>query len=638
MCHANTQSAQERADSPVKRHNCLTRLVMLALCVTMLALQSCALWNDSYAFYEHGRLASGLIKLKWGVYSSFRVNPPLPDMLGALPAYLLGAQCPQRAELGFQPFGREEYAAGDVFVKKNPNNLIYLRLGRLCELFFSLLGALTCFYYTRWLFNDLAGLFALGFWVFSPYMNGFGRLVCPDVPAAAMALASVAVFHYWLKTKELRVLLYAGVVLGLAELCKFTLVLFYPLYLLLWALYNVDTFFQKRWRAVACELLFLILFCFGVSVLVVNMGYIFEGSFKPLGDYRFESTLFSGAPSLEETPSVGANRFASSCFAKTPVPLPYNYVMGVDKQRLDFERGIDSYWRGAWRHNGWHAYYFDALLLKTPTGALALLLLAVAASLIYKCYRKEWRDELVIWTPGLALLLFVSSQSGFSLHSRYVIPALPFFFIGASRVALFFHHAPLHTASFQSINKGASILNKFICSFVLLCALWCVVSFLWVYPHEISYFNELTAPLSPNKEYALTPEPNHFVPAPDIIYKLLDSGPLAAPRNFLDSNIDWGQEELRLAKWLEKNPQVDKLEVNLWSIGSIYLQDKFGERIVQTNEQPHWLALSVNHLYSQDGRYRWLWDRRPYDVIGYAVYIYQVDSTLASDNSNPNSQ
>ena len=47
-----------------------------ALCATLLLLQAFGLWNDSYAYNEHGRLAAGLIKITRADFSPFRVNPP----------------------------------------------------------------------------------------------------------------------------------------------------------------------------------------------------------------------------------------------------------------------------------------------------------------------------------------------------------------------------------------------------------------------------------------------------------------------------------------------------------------------------------------------------------------------------------
>jgi hypothetical protein len=54
--------------------------------------------------------------------------------------------------------------------------------------------------------------------------------------------------------------------------------------------------------------------------------------------------------------SLGKKRFAESWLRELPVPLPENYVMGLDHQRWDFETGMLSYLRGEYRQGGWWYY------------------------------------------------------------------------------------------------------------------------------------------------------------------------------------------------------------------------------------------------------------------------------------------
>jgi hypothetical protein len=56
--------------------------------------------------------------------------------------------------------------------------------------------------------------------------------------------------------------------------------------------------------------------------------------------------------------------------------------------------------------------------------------------------------------------------------------------------------------------------------------LWSIGSSLWVYPHSLSYFNELAG------------------------------GPKHGPAHLLNSNIDWGQDLLFLEKWVAENADV----------------------------------------------------------------------------------
>ena len=143
----------------------ITRLEKAALaicCLTLAALQGALAWNSSYVFNENGRIASGLMKLKHGDFSSFRVNPPLSDCVGAAPA-LFGKDVysSEHKAMVFAPYGRLEYQAGEAFVRETPSHRLYLRLGRLAEPYrFHWLALFVCFFYGRFLFGSWVGLVA----------------------------------------------------------------------------------------------------------------------------------------------------------------------------------------------------------------------------------------------------------------------------------------------------------------------------------------------------------------------------------------------------------------------------------------------------------------------------------------------
>ena len=115
------------------------------------------------------------------------------------------------------------------------------------------------------------------------------------------------------------------------------------------------------------------------------------------------------------------------------MPLPADFVQGMDTQRYDLERGVPSYLRGQWSDHGWWYYYLYALTIKEPLGTWCVLALAVGATIFRRGYSASWRDETLVLAPGLAVLIFVYSQMGFSLHLRYILPALPFDSSGSAR-------------------------------------------------------------------------------------------------------------------------------------------------------------------------------------------------------------
>ena len=101
-----------------------------------------------------------------------------------------------------------------------------------------------------------------------------------------------------------------------------------------------------------------------IGICVINLGYGFEGTFQRLGDYQFNSYTLTGLPADSASYHPSGNRFANTWLAEVPVPLPKNYVQGIDLQKVDFETGMYSYLGGTWNDNGWWYFYIYAAAIK----------------------------------------------------------------------------------------------------------------------------------------------------------------------------------------------------------------------------------------------------------------------------------
>ena len=211
-----------------------------------------------------------------------------------------------------------------------------------------------------------------------------------------------------------------GVVLGLAELTKTTWIVLYALWPLLWLA-------QSR-RGSRCREAIRLLGLVVVSLYVLNLGSLFDGTFRPLRDYRFISRALGG--SLESP----GNRLARGWLGGLPVPLPSQYVQGIDVQKHEFEGRMHSYLAGELRVGGWWYYYLYGLGVKLPLGTLGLLALSSWLAATSRGYRGPPASELALLSPPLIVIALVSSQTGFNHHVRYVLPALPFLFISAGRL------------------------------------------------------------------------------------------------------------------------------------------------------------------------------------------------------------
>jgi len=604
---------------------------------------------------EESQLASGLIHLRSQDFMVFTVNPPLPRMIAAIPAALGDAKTVDRRTLGLLPHNRNEYAAGSRLLQDNAQGYrTYLCCGRVALLVFPLAGLFICFTWAASDFGNACGLCAGCLWTFAPYVLGHGSTISSDVPAAAMGCLAVYCFGKWLKGKDWGETVVAGVLLGLAELCKFTLLVFYPMFIVMWVGYRLPDWRETphtEWGRQLAQLAVI----FIISVYVINCGYLFEGTCTPLEDFRFQTTMFTGCESLVDVPPGGANRFAGTWIGKVPVPFPANMIQGIDTQRYDFEQGLPSYLRGQWADHGWWYYYLYSLLLKMPLGTWGLLFLALFATSFLKGYNVSWRDEMVVLLPLVTLLVFVSSQTGFSVHSRYIIPALPFLFIWISKVGKAF------TAEHYKQLPRSTLGVRFLAVFFLG---WMIVSSMAVYPHSLSYFNELAAVL-PTPADTSYPQPvRQGVENRGILSQInypLSIGARNGPRHLLDSNIDWGQDLFHLKRWLDAHPEV-KLDglaylcsypaaqagipempwplrglLNETGGQSHFRGDntKLGDSIrgaakigtvpgAEFGPKPGWYALSVNYIYSRDQEYRYFLNFEPAAMAGYSIYIYHI--------------
>ena len=508
------------------------------------------------------------------------------------------------------PLARSDLEVSQEFLKANGSrSLWYFTIARWACIPFSILGGYICFCWARELYGVAAGFVALILWCFCPYILGHGSLFTPDVSAAAMGVTACYLFWRWLNRPEFSGAIIVGIVLGLAELTKFTLLIFYPLWILTWLIYKLPEhglWNPRCWRREG-EML---AGAFFLSIVIINLGYGFEESFRPIGEYQFQSRLFSGAQSDPERgkPLVIGNRFADSWLASISVPLPANFVQGIDAQRLDFERGLPSYLHGEWAKHGWWYYYFYALAIKLPLGTLCLIAISVPC-LFWKAYRSTWRDELVLLLPVVAILTLVSLQTGFSVHSRYAIPALPFVYIWCSKVARSFEAKRWLVAGTTA---------------ALLC--WSVGSSLWYYPHSLSYFNELVG------------------------------GPMGGHYHLLDSNIAWGQDLYYLKHWYDDHPKARPfqlayyglldprlvgIEFSLPPVGPASEAPQASVSPKEMGPLPGWYAIDMNHLHgaklsATDGQGGWqrvagdgydltYFQRfEPVATAGYSIYIYHI--------------
>jgi hypothetical protein len=191
---------------------------------------------------------------------------------------------------------------------------------------------------------------------------------------------------------------------------------------------------------------------------------------------------------------------------------------------------------------------------------------------------------------------------------RYLLPIFPFIFVWVSGIA-----------------RAYCLGHRKILLVVLGGMTWLIADSLSIYPHSLSYFNELAG------------------------------GPEHGSEHLIDSNIDWGQDLLYLKDWCDDHPEAKPLGIACFSF--------FDSRVVglqfelpppwppvkgvrdeippeRQGPQPGWYAVSVNVLRGNrsplpDGKGGWTpYQAQSYDYfqrfepvgqVGYSINIYHID-------------
>jgi hypothetical protein len=539
---------------------------------------------------EPALLASGISHWRFGRFELYRVNPPLVRAVASLPVLAVGCEIDWERFLE-APGARPEQELGDAFVSANSERILWLlTIARWACIPFSVLGGLFCFLWARNLYGGVgAGTLALVLWCFDPSVLGHGELITNDVAAASLGLGAGYFFWRWLQSLTWTLASLAGVLLGLAIIAKMT----WLILLVLWPMVAV-AWFMARQRSAERERLRGRVF-FGqlalalvTGIYLINLGYLFDGSFTRCSSFQFVSKAFRG----NQSACVG-NRWKDSYVGFLPLPLPEQFVLGLDTQIEDLEHsGRVSYLAGEWRDCGWWYYYLYGLLVKAPHGAQVLFLLVLAARFRRPLTGITW-DELVLLTPAIAVFVVVSVNTAFNHHFRYVLPCFGFGFVFLGQaVSVVGHYGTTRRA--------------------IACVLvtYSVLSTLWTYPHLIAYFNEAAG------------------------------GPRNGHTHMLHSSLDWGQDLLYLKSWLDEHPDVRPLELaysggfDPSAVGMGHTHppvDRRSQANGSGNQRevgllPGWYALSVNHVWAWPGDYQYQYFQRfhPIASAGYSIYIYHI--------------
>lgn len=375
---------------------------------------------------EYPNLVAGLTYLENGRFELFCVNPPLLKVLAAVPSYFAGFEAPH---FRIEP-DRPEFDAGIQFAIENGLDAeAALFSARVVNITFTLLGTVSVFLLGKLLINIRCGMVAAVLWAFSPLTLAYGPLLSFDVPASAAGALAIYMLLDWMRRKTWTNAFAAGATLAFAILIKTTWIFLMILIPILATVFAIRTRSDSRdekesqqvWlrlNLTCCsQLLVAILGC---CLLLINLGYRFQGSGTRLGDYRFQSKMLTA---LEFNGTAVRNRFESNIIGLLPIPFPRPFIEGIDVQKSDFEVQRPAYRLGSRRDHGTWYYYLLGYAVKLPLAMLAGLLVGIAAITVSRSENANLARAALIVLPA-CLIALVSSQTGMNDHFRYGLIAM----------------------------------------------------------------------------------------------------------------------------------------------------------------------------------------------------------------------
>jgi len=592
------------------------RLIPIAFVAIHCALVFANIWENSVVIDEPYHVASGLSHYLERNFRADQVNPPLARMISVFPL-LPNPPAYDRTKISDEPGARSEWAIGDSWINLNgPTVIGQIRLARLAGIGWSALGAYLLYRLVARHRGQTAGTFALALWCFDPTVIALAAVVTADLPAAVAAIGAASAYDSLLTAERLHVdwkrRFRAGLWLGIALLTKFTLLIL-PLYWLVWAmgLWFGTAREDCRSRPTLGRTIVAWLVVGLVAIVVVNAGYGFQGSCRRLGQNRFVSKSFAGPLPQEDgktRPGAWDNRFRGTVLGKLPIPLPEDFILGIDVQRRDFEHPLPSYVNGSWSNHGWWWFYIYAMALKEPIPWLCSLIWAVARFVAVFGTRRE--DEGTAWVEGLGLTLFifVSAQIGFSHHLRYILPAYPFLLLFMSRIIVVNPADQKAGFPVDVVKIGDRIRAVWQPFIRWMLTAWLAANAILSTPNCLSYFNPVCG------------------------------GSRVGHLYLLYSNVDWGQGLIQLKRWIKDHPGAEPLHVSYSGVGTpetfgihtpsvppLFLgrRETLNNQSRQVGPVSGYFAISSSLLhFPYDDTYRYLLEIEPIDSIGGSILIY----------------
>ena len=377
-------------------------------------------------------------------------------------------------------------------------------VARMVTIFFACLTAYLVFHWARQLYGLVPAVFSLVLFVFDPNIIAHSQLVTTDIYTTGTFVFAFFTLWKFARERNLRNGLLCLFALGLSQLAKYTAIILFPLFLGTLLIYDLSSRNEtgqgkeRVWSFIVRYLRYTFA-AVVVSILIINLGFLFNRTFTAFGEYQFSSPILRKIQA--DMPILGS----------LPVPVPYPYINGLDYMS-NFEQSGDSpgniYLLGHVRTGtGFPGYYVIASILKVPISTQIIMLFAFLAFFTRKKVSTDFlKNEIFLLIPVLFFAIYFNIFFKTQVGIRYYLPVFPFLYIFSGSLFVGWE-------KFSLVKKRA---------FGLL-VVYLFGSTISYHPYYLSYFNE-------------------------IVWNRMD-----AYKYLADSNVDWGQDKNELDNFLSQN-------------------------------------------------------------------------------------
>ncbi|HYI08258.1 MAG TPA: glycosyltransferase family 39 protein [Thermoanaerobaculia bacterium] len=512
---------------------------------------------------EPAHVAAGF---EWfqGTYLLDASHPPLARILGTLP--LWSFPLPKAKDL--VAYGNELLYHGERYEK----TLARVRIGNLFLLAIALIATAA---WARRAFSKSVALLSVALLGTMPAVLGHAGVLTTDLAALTAITVALLALDLFLEKPSMKRGAFLGLAVGAGLLAKFSFLVFFPpcavIVLLLRGAFHRSHRSHLSYRSHDSNGTNRTYGTYGRNSLIAAAVafLVFWGGYR----FDFRTPLAYTGPHAVNVFDIAAPEplrpLARWVAEKLPVPAPAFWV-GLGMLKAHDEEGHTAFLFGEHRDKGWWYYFPVVFFYKSP---IPFLLLAAWGTMLL--IRERDRVRLVYPLIPLAIMA-VSMTSSINIGVRHILPL----------------YAPLAiVAAYAVVEIWRRATDGFARAMLVTLLLWLFGGVAAEHPDYLAWFNE-----------AAQPNPARIA---------------------VDSNLDWGQDTLRLSRVL-REMQINRLHVDI--LTNARIDGVEAVRFHAAQKVTGWLAVSETALvlHERFGEYQWLSAYRPVRRIGKSIRLYYI--------------